>query len=199
MYSIPSLSHLIHCIVPKSIHPHQLPNPRHPHRSHPPLPPDAHQRRIRPHQPRPHPAASAQNIPANLPPPNQTNIHNPRRRPRNITDAENLPRIRMQRVDIQIDRARSRAPTRQPVDFWKVFGEVCGAEIAAPGFGVVFVRQAGGVEEGVDEFLAVGEEGEGGAGGGCVAVEGDGEGEDGEEEEEEEEWDVHGFFCFEDL
>ena len=84
----------------------------------------------------------------------------------------------MQRVGIQADPTAWRSSAREPIDFGEVFGEIGASEAAAPGLGVVLVREAGGVDEGVDEFLAVVEDGELAAGGRREAVEGGREGED---------------------
>lgn len=143
-------------------------------------------RRIRPHKLRPHPAPTPQHVPPHFPPPNQTNIHDPSCRPRNVADTEYLSRFRMQRIGIQADPTAGRSFAREPIHFGDVFGEIGASEAAAPGLGVVFVREAGGVEEGVDEFLAVVEDGELAAGGRREAVKGGREGEDGAEEEKEE-------------
>lgn len=140
-------------------------------------------RRIRPHKLRPHPPPTPQRVPPHLPPPNQTNVHNPGRRPRNIADTEHLSRLRMQRIGIQADPTAGRSFAGEPIDFGEVFGEIGASEAAAPSLGLVLVREAGGVEEGVDEFLAVVEDGELAAGGRREAVKGGREGQDGTEEE----------------
>ncbi len=170
------------------------------YRPHPLIPANHPQepRRIRPHKLRPHPPPTPQHVPPHLPPPNQANIHNPGRRPRNIADTEYLSRIRMQRIGVQANPTAWRSSAGEPIDFGEVFGEIGASEAAAPGLGVVLVREAGGVDEGVNEFLAVVEDGELAAGGRREAVESGREGEDGADEEEEEdvyiEWGEHACF-----
>lgn len=105
----------------------------------------------------------------------------------------------MQRIGVQANPTAWRSFAGEPIDFGEVFGEISASEAAAPGLGLVLVREAGGVEEGVDEFLAVVEDGELAAGGRREAVEGGREGEDGADEEEEEEevyieWGEHACF-----
>lgn len=54
---------------------------------------------------------------------------------------------------------------KEPVAFGEVFGFVGGGEAAAPLLGVVFIGEAGGVGDGLDEYLAVASTGRGVRGG----------------------------------